>query len=91
MMLKDKPEVTKSNEHWPIEKGIYSISGIKKYMRSKGYTNDMTDQALYTINKDKRSLEFVNIYNRKYKQNFPYFFLDLTDEEVKNIKKSYES
>lgn len=91
-MLKDKPSVEKSNTNWPTENGMYSISGIKKYMKAKGYTNDLTDQAIYNFNKDsKTQLPFIFVYNKHYKQMYPYFYMDLTQPEVDIIKSIYES
>lgn len=91
-MLKTKPEVIKSNNFWPKESGLYSISGIKAHMKKLGYTNDQTDQALYQISNSKESLLGVaNIWNKEYKKTYPYFYLGLDIEDINNLTKIYES
>lgn len=89
-MLQDRPEV-KTSENWPNENVLYSIAGIKKYMLSKGYTSDMTDQAMYQIANSKDKLSYINVYNNRYKENYPYFYANLNNDEVQEAKALYES
>jgi hypothetical protein len=90
-MLKDRPLV-ETSENWPNENGLYSLSGIKKYMRSKGYTNDMVDQAIYHIENDNNlKLNCVKIKNKKYKENYPYFYIDIEEKELEQFINEYNS
>lgn len=91
-MLQNKPEVKKSNDFWPTETGIYSISGIKSYMKSKGYSSDLTDQGInHLVNDSKIKLECINVKNKKYNEYYPYYFMDLKLEEAVLLKQSYET
>jgi len=90
-MLQDKPKI-KTTDNWPDENGLYSLSGIKKYMATKGYTTDMTDQAMYQISSSKEEqLQWTRIYNKKYKEYYPYYYAKLTDIELNALKEAYES
>ncbi len=89
-MLQNKPLV-ETSENWPNEQGLYSMSGIKRYMRAKYYTNDMTDQAIFQLQNDKQiGLEHVMINNKEF-GNYPYFYKDLSESEKNILAKEYES
>ena len=88
-MLQNKPEV-KTSEEWPDEIGLYTFAGIKKYMRSKGYSNDMVDQAMYQLQNDKvLNLKHIKIYNKRYKKDYPYFYRDLSEKEIQSLTEQY--
>ena len=91
-MFNTKPEVKKSNELWPTETGLYSLSGVKSYMKAKGFTTDQTDQGMHEIlNMKDNPLKSIDIWNKKYKSNYPYFYIGLDDDKLKGLKKVYES
>ena len=88
-MLLDRPEV-KTTEFWPDECGLYTLSGIKRYMKAKGYSHDMTDQAMYQIANDKKLIiSFVRIKNNKYNETYPYYYKDLSEKELNDLMELY--
>lgn len=74
------------------ERGAYSLSGIKKYFRENGKTNDKADDAFYLLKRDKssRKIQSVNIKDYKFNETIPHFFIDLSEEEIDKIKSEYE-
>lgn len=89
-MLKKKPTVTKTNNYWPTEKGIYSQAAMISYLKDK-YTNHQVLGGLHDLNTDKKSgIKSIMVRNYHYKENYPYYYMDMTEEEAKKVKDSYE-
>jgi hypothetical protein len=89
-MLEDKPTVTMSSEKWPTEKGIYSQAGIIKFLKGK-FSNNQVLNALHDIKNDKKiGLKSIKVKNFEYNENYPYYYLGLSESEAKDIKDKYE-
>lgn len=89
-MLDSKPTVTMSSEKWPTEKGMYTQAGIIKHLKDK-YTNHQVLNALHDIKNDKKiALKHLTIKNYHYNENYPYYYIGLSEAEAKEIKDKYE-
>lgn len=87
-LLNDKPTVKTSSKD---EKGAYSLSGMKKYFRDNGKTNDQADEAFYLLNKDKSNkIESIGVKDYRFNEMTPHFFIGLSKEEASSIKDDYE-
>ena len=94
-LLKEKPEIKMGNT-FPDEKGAYSIAGIKKYFKENGLSTEDADDILYRLHNEKEfkakyKTSSFNAKNYYYDGNYPYRYMDLTDEEVSKIKAKLES
>jgi hypothetical protein len=93
-MLKDKPKVELSGS---TEKDAYTRAGMKKYFEEHGMSKDNLDDVLYTIANDKEfkevkaKLKDFSAKNFKYNQTVPYYYIDLSAEEIKAVKERIES
>jgi hypothetical protein len=89
-MLNSKPTVTMSNENWPTEKDIYTQAGVCRYLKDK-YTSSQVLGALNDIKNDKKiELKSIRVKNFHYNENYPYFYLGLSEEEAQKVKEKYE-
>ena len=94
-MLKDKQKI-EMGKAFPTEKGAYTIAGIKKYFSEHGMTKDNADDALYYINNDKEfkdvksKLKHFSAKNSHYNENYPYYYMDLNEDEAKKVKQTIE-
>ena len=87
-MLKDKPHV--EMDTLPNEKGIYSLSGMKKYLSGK-YTSLQVSNAHGDLMNDKKSdIKSTKVRIESWGENVPYWYTDLTDAQVSKIKGEYE-
>jgi hypothetical protein len=87
-LLNDKPTVKTSSKD---EKGAYSLSGMKKYFRDNGKTNDQADEAFYLLNKDKSNkIQSIGAKDYKFNEMVPHFFIGLSKDETSKIKEDYE-
>ena len=89
-MFKEKPNVEITS--FPNEKGMYSLSGMKKYLSDK-YTAAQVDDAHNSIMNDKKKngVKSVRIKIEKWNQLVPYWYMDLTTEEVNKLKEKYQN
>lgn len=85
-MLNDKPTVTKSNNAWPTEKGIYSQSGIISHLMGKYAKSDI----LAAISDLGKEISSINVKNFKYNSSYPYYYT-CSKEEATKIKDKYET
>jgi len=89
-MLNANPTVTMSNDMWPTEKGIYSQAGMIRYLKDK-YNNNQVLNALHDIKNDKKSgIKHIMVKNYYYNENYPYYYIGLTEAEAKEAKEKYE-
>mgnify|MGYP003403598800 FL=1 len=87
-LFNDKPTVKTSSKD---EKGAYSLSGIKKFFRDNGKTNDQADDAFYQISNDKSvKVGSISVKDYKFDENLPHFYIGLGKEEASKIKEDYE-
>ncbi len=84
----ENPNV-ETSEYWPNEKYAYTLSGIKRTLREKGYTNDQTDQAMHKIQNSKTPLKDFMIENNYHKREHPYYYRDMEDTLLKSTIESY--
>lgn len=102
-MLQDKPAVTDKgkpsdsrfndySDRYPQKiQGIYSIADMKRHLRDKGFTTDNVDQAFHELKNDKEfDIKSISVKNYLYDENVPHFYIDMTKEEAKEIKKDLE-
>lgn len=86
------PKVEKSNDNWPTEKCLYSLSGIKSYIRKKLpelKNNTQIDNIFQDYSKE---LKYLRVKNNKYGDTYPYYYNSdkVSESEAKNIKEEYE-
>lgn len=89
------PIVSKSNNKWPTEKCLYSLSGINKYVHDKvsGLKNNSKIYNFFhnyaLVDKKVKS---VFIKNYEYDNSYPYYYNPdkVSKEEVDKKKKEYE-
>lgn len=87
-MLKKKPSV--SMDSMSTEKGIYSLSGMKKYFADK-YTGTIVGNALGDLQNDKNvDIKSIRVKVSVWKELVPYWYIGLTDTQVKKLKEDYE-
>jgi hypothetical protein len=86
-LFKKKPHV--EMDRLSNEKGLYSLSGMKKYLSN--YTTLQVDQALHDIRNDKSiDLKVIRVFINVWDESIPYYYMDLTEAEAKKIKSEYE-
>jgi len=103
-MLKKKPKISDrgkpSDKHYndysksyPDVKGIYPLSSIKKYLKDAGFTSDNVDSAINVLQNDKEfKLKSIKVKDYLYGNELvPHFYVDLTSDEAKEIKKDLEA
>jgi hypothetical protein len=89
-LLKSKTKIEMSDK-WPTEQGIYSLSGVKRYFKDNGLTNNDADQAVNKLQGDKKSgIKSVKVKNFHYGETYPYFYISLSDSEATEAKKKME-
>jgi len=87
-MLKKKPHV--EMDKLANERGLYGLAGMKKYLSGK-YTSIQVDNALHDLQNDKKSgLKSVYVKVSHWNKSMPYWYMDLTEAEVKKLKEEYE-
>lgn len=75
-MLNACPTVEMTND-WPNEKHAYTLAGIKKYMKTKGFTTTEVDDAMTKIANDKTNdVKNVKVEVAKYNEEYPYYFIE---------------
>ena len=85
-MLKDKPLVKMDN--LPDEKDIYSIAGMKTYLKDhKGSNIDLSLNKLQ--NEKELNLQVVRSYNPLWKKKVPYWYINLSKEKAEKIAEDY--
>lgn len=90
-ILTDKPLIELNSKTFPDEKGAYTLSGLKKYFKSKGFTSGDVDDAFYTIDnnkeyKNKYKIEYFNVKNYCYDQSYPYHYMGLSKSQADKLK-----
>lgn len=88
----EKPTIKPTDEKskWPTEKdGLYSQSGIAKWMEKKGFKASQSNNAISDLSEEKK-IKVITIKNYQYDTTYPYYYKDLTEDEVKKLKKEYE-
>lgn len=89
-LLKSKTTIEMSDK-WPVEKALYSLSGIKKYFKDNGLTNNDADQAIHKLQSEKGGeLKSVSVKNHYYGDSHPYYYITLSKEEAEVAKKKME-
>ncbi len=89
-MLNSNPTVTMSSKNWPTEKSAYSQAGIIAYLKGK-YTTDQVLNALHDLKADKKvGVKHILVKNYHYNENYPYYYIGLTEAEAKDAKEKYE-
>lgn len=91
-ILESKPKISLSNGE--VEKGIYSISGIKKYFVDNGKTKGDADEAMHQIFKDKNhtsKIERVSVKNYEWNENIPHYYVGMDKSSVEDLKKEKEN
>lgn len=89
-LLKSKTKIEMSDK-WPTEQGIYSLAGIKRYFKDNGLTNNDADQAVNKLQGDKKSeMKSIKVKNFYYGDNYPYFYISLSDSDAEMAKKKME-
>jgi hypothetical protein len=87
-MFKKKPHV--EMDKLANERGLYGLAGMKKYLSGK-YTTAAVDNALHDLKNDKKSgLKSVYVNVSHWGKSMPYWYMDLTEAEVKKLKEEYE-
>lgn len=90
-LLSEKPEIKLKSPNYPTEKGAYSLAGMKSYFKSNGKTNAECDEAFYQMGKSKTlkvgDFAAKNFY---YDEGVPYFYMDLSKDDIQKIKDKYE-
>lgn len=96
-ILKKKPLIktnktsSASSSAMADEKGMYSILGFKNKLSDK-YTSIQISNALQDVKTDKKiGLKTINVHHSLWNENIPYYYLDLTADEAKKLKKEYEA
>ncbi len=80
-MLEKSPKVEMSNG-WPTEKYAYTLSGIKKYMATKGHSAEEVESAMHSLKNSKEykadgtKVKTVSVEVAKFEENYPYFFIE---------------
>lgn len=93
-VLKDKPSI-KMGDTFPNEKGAYTASGLKKYFVENGFKKSDVDDALHALANDKQfkskyKIEYFRCKNYYYNENYPYNYMDLSKEQVEDLKSKME-
>ena len=88
------PTIKKSGELWPEEKCLYSLSGVKTFVKDKVEglkDNTKTDQIFQTYHKSAKNLKSISVKNYEY-GSYPYYYNSekVTEEEAKKKKEEYE-
>jgi hypothetical protein len=86
-MFKNKPHVEMDN--LANERGLYSLSGMKRYLSK--YSSMAVDQALGDLQNQKDTdLESVYVRVEKWSKSMPYYYMGLTKAQVSKLKSEYE-
>ena len=88
MLFTKKPLVKMDN--LPDEKGLYSLSGMKKYLSGQ-YTSPEVEVAHHSLSNDKSlRLKSIRVKIGLWNKNLPYWYTGTSDSEVDKIKSRYE-
>lgn len=86
-MFKEKPNVEMTK--LANERGIYSLSGMKKYLSK--YNPTSVGNALQELQNDKKSgLKVISVKVSVWNEMTPYWYIGLTEEKAKKLKDEYE-
>jgi hypothetical protein len=93
--FKEKPSIKFDSKSFPDEKDIYTLAGIKKYFRDKGFDNKDVDDALYHIRTNKEykqhKVEISYAKNYHYDKQQPYLYMNLSKDQVDKAVEKLEA
>ena len=95
-MFKNKPKVEMNDKREDKlgkladqEGGLYSLSGMHKYLDSKEGMD--VSGALYTLQNDKNvDIKSINVRVSIWNEDIPYWYTDISKEEAVKLKAKYE-
>jgi hypothetical protein len=89
-LLDKKPPVKISDK---TQKDVYSMSGIIKYFKNNNLSSQNATDAIHTYQNDrelKKSFKHISVKDFETGKSNPYYYMDLTKEEVDKIKENLE-
>jgi len=89
-LLTKKPSVKLTGT---TQKDIYSIAGIIQYFKDNGMSQQNANDAIYTYQNDrelKKNLKHVSIKDFKNGGSYPFYYLNISDSDVKALKDKIE-
>ena len=89
-LLSEKPSVKVSDKS---QKSIYSASGIIQYFKNNDMSSQNATDAIHAYQNDKelkKTFKYISIKDFKSGRSYPYYYMDLTKEEVDKIKDQLE-
>ena len=87
-LFSEKPKIEASG-NFPSQQGMYTLSAMKIYFNQNGKSNAEADDAFHEMQNSKL-IKSISCKNYYYNKNFPYFYTDLTKEEVAKLKSKIE-
>lgn len=93
--FKEKPSIKFDSKSFPDEKDIYTLAGVKKYFRDKGFTNKDADDAIYHVRNNKEykqhKIEIAYAKNYHYDKQQPYLYMNLSKDQVDKAVEKLEA